>query len=233
MKHLPLILLMVFAAPVPASAAWSCADATYASELCPWFGEGDEGFAAPIVEMRWSSDGYPPGSAAASVNDGIVAIVRLPRAAPSDGAILLDISYEPHWLPGQARSLTPEAVILRLGERLWRAEAQEPTLPLTSNHPTFPHSAAPSHHFAFGADTLAAMLSASDAAPRSYHALYGDDPSGVLHFEILFRGPDEGIVTSNDILQIDSGGCETHCQPRLSLAGFAAVYNQADGDADE
>src|SRR5690606_23307029 len=115
MRTARLALLSTLALPVPASAAWSCTDATYASEICPWFGEATDGYAVPSVAMRWSSDGYPPGSAAGNWNDGIYVIATLPAAGPRDAAALLvDIAYEPHRRQGEARALTPEAVIVRL-----------------------------------------------------------------------------------------------------------------------
>lgn len=126
MRAALLVLLSTLALPVPASAAWSCADATYASEICPWFreapwfGEAADGYAVPSVAMRWSSDGYPPGSAAMNWNDGIYVIATLPAAGPRDAAALLvDIAYEPHKQRGEARALTPEAVIVRLGAEDW------------------------------------------------------------------------------------------------------------------
>src|SRR5690606_30660209 len=110
MRAALLALLAALALPVPASAEWSCADATYASEVCPWFreapwfGEAADGYAVPSVAMRWSSDGYPPGSAAMNWNDGIYVIATLPAAGPRDAAALLvDIAYEPHWQRGEAR----------------------------------------------------------------------------------------------------------------------------------
>lgn len=104
MRAALLALLAALALPVPASAEWSCADATYASEVCPWFGEAADGYAVPSVAMRWSSDGYPPGSAAMNWNDGIYVIVTLPAAGPRDAAALLvDIAYEPHWQRGEPK----------------------------------------------------------------------------------------------------------------------------------
>ena len=241
MRAALLVLLSTLALPVPASAAWSCADATYASEVCPWFreapwfGEAADGYAVPSVAMRWSSDGYPPGSAAMNWNDGIYVIATLPAAGPRDAAALLvDIAYEPHRWQGEARALTPEAVIVRLGAEDWRAAAPE-YAPPTSDRFHWPplHVEGNLYRFTFGPDLVAAMLAASETAPRRYGDLYGDAAQGVLRFEILFRGADGDIVSSNDILEIDSGVCETNCQPHLSLAGFAEAYDGSVADANK
>ena len=241
MRAALLVLLSTLALPVPASAAWSCADATYASEICPWFreapwfGEAADGYAVPSVAMRWSSDGYPPGSAAMNWNDGIYVIATLPAAGPRDAAALLvDIAYEPHRWQGEARALTPEAVIVRLGAEDWRAAAPE-YAPPTSDRFHWPplYVEGNLYRFTFGPDLVAAMLAASETAPRRYGDLYGDAAQGVLRFEILFRGADGDIVSSNDILEIDSGTCETNCQPRLSLAGFAEAYDRSVADASK
>lgn len=239
MRRLLPALLAAFALPAPAGAEWSCADATYASEVCPWFreapwfGEAADGLAAPKVAMRWSSDGYPPGSAAGRWIDGIYVIVSLPAAGPSgSAALLVDIAYEPHWQQGRARALTPEAVIVRLGEEDRRADAPE-RLPPASDRYHWPYIVEEDvYRFSFGADLVAAMLAASDAAPHSYRDLFlGDDPTAVLRFEILFRDTDGDIVSSNDIIEIDSGICEANCRPFLSLAGFAEAYEGNVGHA--
>ena len=242
MRAALLVLLSTLALPVPASAAWSCADATYASEICPWFreapwfGEAADGYAVPSVAMRWSSDGYPPGSAAMNWNDGIYVIATLPAAGPRDAAALLvDIAYEPHWQRGEARALTPEAVIVRLGAEDWRADAPEFALPTSDRFqwPPLYVEGKNLYRFTFGPDLVAAMLAASETAPRRYGDLYGDAAQGVLRFEILFRGADGDIVSSNDILEIDSGICETNCQQHLSLAGFAEAYDGSVADANK
>lgn len=228
-----LAIILVALSLSPARAEWSCADATYASETCPWFGQAD-GHAAPAVGMRWSSDGYHPGSAAGRWNDGIYAIVSLPRGEPAGAAALwIDIGYEQHWQPDKARALEPVALIVRLGEAQWRADAPQPLPPASDQHRWLHYVEEDVYRFAFGPDLVAAMLAASDAAPRSYRALFEDDPPGVLHFEILFRNADGGIVSSNDILEIDSGRCEVNCQPRLSLAGFAEAYDGSAAGTDE
>ncbi len=193
-----------------------------------------DGFAAPTVAMRWSSDGYLVGSAVGRWNDGIYVIVRFPRAQPYDvAALLLDIGYEPHWQPDKMRSHEPVAVTLRLRETQWRADTPQLLPPLANDHPRQEIFAGHLHRFTFGPDPVAAMLAASDAAPRSHRDLMGEDPQGVLHVEILFRDADGGIASSNDILEIDSGTCEARCQPRLSLAGFAEAYNGSAADTDE
>lgn len=242
MRAALLALLAALALPAPAGAEWSCADATYASEVCPWFreapwfGEAADGYATPGVGMRWSSDGYPPGSAAMNWNDGIYVIATLPAAGPRDAAALLvDIAYEPHWQQGQARALTPEAVIVRLGEKDWRADAPEYPLP-TSDRVHWPplYVEGNLYRFTFGPDLVAAMLAASATAPHSYRDIFlSDDPAAVLRFEILFRDADGGMVSSNDILKINSGICETNCQPRLSLAGFVEAYDGSAADANK
>ena len=242
MRAALLVLLSTLALPVPASAAWSCADATYASEICPWFreapwfGEAADGYAVPSVAMRWSSDGYPPGSAAMNWNDGIYVIATLPAAGPRDAAALLvDIAYEPHRWQGEARALTPEAVIVRLGPEDWRAAAPEYAPPTSDRFhwPPLYVEGKNLYRVTFGPDLVAAMLAASETAPRRYGDLYGDAAQGVLRFEILFRGADGDIVSSNDILEIDSGICETNCQQHLSLAGFAEAYDGSVADANK
>lgn len=241
MRTALLALLAALALPVPASAAWSCADATYASEVCPWFreapwlGEATDGYAVPGVAVRWSSDGYPPGSAAMNWNDGIYVIVNLPSAGSLDAAALLvDIAYEPHRRQGEARALTPEAVIVWLVEEDWRADAPEYAPPASDRFHWPPlYVEGNLYRFTFGPDHVAAMLAASETAPRRYGDLYGDAAQGVLRFEILFRGVDGSMVSSNDVLEIDSGTCETNCQPRLSLAGFAEAYDRSVADASK
>lgn len=234
MRHFPLIILVALALPASAHAEWSCGDAIYASELCPWFDPPADGFAAPAVGRRWSSDGYLVGSAVGRWNDGIHVIVNLPHSEALGAATLwIDIGYEPHWRPDKARALEPAALILRLGEAQWRADAPRPLPPAHDDQRWLHYFEAPLYRFTFDVDVVAAMLTASDVAPRSYGDLYGDAPRGVLRMEILFRDADGGIVSSNDILEIDSGTCETRCQPRLSLAGFAEAYNRSAADADE
>lgn len=237
-----LALLAALALPVPVSAEWSCADATYASEVCPWFreapwlGKAADGHAVPGVAMRWSSDGYPPGSAAMNWNDGIHVIATLAAAGPRDAAALLvDIAHEPHRWQGEARALTPEAVIVRLGAEDWRADAPENPPPTSDRFhwPPLFFEGDNLYRFTFGADLVAAMLAASETAPRRYGDLYGHAAQGVLRFEILFRGADGDIVSSSDILETESGTCETNCQPRLSLAGFAEAHDRSVADASE
>src|SRR5690606_27762847 len=158
-------------------------------------------------------------TAAGNVNRGCprnsgLFIATLPAAGPRDAAALLvDIAYEPHWQRGEARALTPEAVIVRLGAEDWRADAPE-YAPPTSDRFHWPplYVEGNLYRFTFGPDLVAAMLAASETAPRRYGDLYGDAAQGVLRFEILFRGVDGDIVSSNDILEIDSGTCETNCQ---------------------
>ncbi|WP_071796885.1 hypothetical protein [Natronohydrobacter thiooxidans] len=240
MRRAFVVLLAVLALPAPASAEWSCADATYASEVCPWvreapwFGEAADGYAVPGVAMRWSSDGYPPGSAAMNWNDGIYVIVTLPAAGPRDAAALLvDIAYEPHGWQGEARALMPEAVIVRLGEKDWRADAPEYPPPASDRFHWPPRYVGGNlYRFTFGADLVAAMLAASTVALHSYRDIFlSDDPSAVLRFEILFRDDDGGIFSSDDILEIDSGICEVNCRPHLSLAGFAEAYAGSAADS--
>lgn len=229
------VLLAALALPAPAGAGWTCGQATYASETCPWFGEAGEGLAAPTVAMRWSSDGYHPESAVGRWNDGIYAIVSLPRAGSPDGAALrLDVAYEPHWQPREARDLRPAAVILRLEDEHWRADVPAAPPRLADGHHWLQGMEGRVSRFAFGPGLVAAMLAASDAAPHAYRDLFlGEDPSGVLHVENLFRDVDGNSVSSNDIVGIDSARCEANCLPRLSLAGFAEAYRGSTSDADE
>lgn len=224
MKRLLPILLAALALSAPAGAERICADAVYASEVCPWFGEAEDGFAAPRVAMRWSSDGYRPGSKVGRWNDGIYVIVSLPRAQPSGVAtLLLDIGYEPPFM--RARPLTPVAVDVRLGDEQWRADAPQPLPPAPDAHPWLRSVEGSAYRFTFGPDLVAAMLAASDDAPRTYRdLLLVDEPTGVLRFEILFRDANGGIVSSSDIVQVDSGRCEAYCRPLLSPAGFAEAY---------
>ena len=227
MRRFLIALMAAFTLPAAASAGWSCAEALYASELCPWFGKADENFAAPTFGKRWSSDGYHLGSRAGRWNDGIYVLVRIPHAVPPGSAVLwIDVGYESHWSPREARALDPVAVILRLDDRQWRAETSTPVPP--DNNPWHTRPDQTFHRFTFSADTLDAMLAASATAPLNYRDLHGGDSASVLHVEILFRDAGDGIVSSNEILKIDSGRCEVNCQPRLSLAGFAEAYRKGD-----
>ena len=223
-RSLSLAFLMAAATPVPAAADWSCADAIHASATCPWLGPTVEGHAVPPVAVRWSSEGYLPGSAVGRWTDGIHVILRLPRSEPHGAANLwIDVGYEPHWQPDEARALVPVEVTLRLGDVTWRA--REAHLQESSG-PAADIFEGPLHRFTFDADIVAAMLAGAEAAPLSDAALHADDPPGVLHVDILFQEQDGGFVSANDILQIDSGECRTRCAPRVSLAGFAEAFRQ-------
>lgn len=232
MRAVLLALPAALMLPAPASGEWSCADATYASELCPWFSEAADGHAALSVPMRWSSGGYPPGSAAGNWNDGIYVIVGLADARQSDAdALLADVAYEPHRRRDEARTLTPEVVIVRLGNEDWRTDVPQLLL-LAPDRYRWPYTVRENvYRFTFGPELVAAMLAASADAPRNYDGLYGDGVQGVLRLDIHFRDADGGMVSSNDILQIDSGTCETNCQPVLSLAAFAEAYERGLADA--
>lgn len=235
MRSVLFTLLALLALPAPASGEWTCAEAQYASAVCPWFGEAENGLAAPRVAMRWSSDGYNPGSAVGRLNDGIFAIVSLPRGGPSGGtAFLLDIGYEPHWQPDKARVLVPETVTVRLGDKHWRTNAPQRQPPNALDHSWLRYVDGNIYRFTFGPDLVAAMLAASDAAPRTYRDLFVHAKRpGVLRFEIHFRDAGGRIVSSDDIIEIDSGRCEARCQPLLSLAGFTEAYRGSAADADK
>lgn len=228
MRRMLLIMPFLVLASAPAGAGPLCAEKPYADELCPWFDEAmpgleQPGLAAPVPRMRWSRDGYHPGSAAASVEDGIHVVVRLPWTGDR-AALALDIGYEPDWQPDRGRSLVPETAIIRLAEREWRSGASEALPQRRDPHDWKMPASVELFRFRFKPELVDAMLAASDAAPQNYHELYAANARGVLRFEILFRDPAGGIVSSNEILDISNGDCEVNCQPVLSLAGFRDAF---------